>query len=95
MSSPRSFPSVFPFTFPRIRTFHSRIGSGGADLISVSRKPLRERPVEELLAVEFDVMAATAVTQDSKQALERLATRFRTFAAMRATPCQATARAGP
>ena len=66
-------------------------------MISVSRKPLRERPVEELLqmAVEFDVMAATAVTQDSKQALERLATRFRTFAAMRATPCQATARAGP
>jgi hypothetical protein len=47
------------------------------------------------MAVEFDVMAATAVTQDSKQALERLATRFRTFAAMRATPCQATARAGP
>lgn len=51
------------------------------------RKPLGETSVEELLhmADEVGAMAAVAVTQDAKQALERLATRIRVFAASRAT----------
>ncbi len=55
-----------------------------ADLSS-ERKSLIENTVEELLqmADEFDAMAATASTQDARQALRRLAARFRIFAAGR------------
>jgi|tagenome__1003787_1003787.scaffolds.fasta_scaffold20364224_2 hypothetical protein len=51
------------------------------------RRSLGERTVEEILptAEELDGMAATAVTPGGKQALTRLATRFRIFAARRAT----------
>ena len=50
-------------------------------------KPLGEPSVEKLLhmADEIDAMAAVAITQGAKQALERLATRFRVFAANHAT----------
>jgi hypothetical protein len=50
------------------------------------RNPLGEGSVEELLqmAGEFDTMAARASTQSAKQALEKLAARFRIFAAGRA-----------
>jgi hypothetical protein len=50
-------------------------------------KPLGEESVEQLLhmADEIGALAATAITKDAKQALERLAARFRVFAASRAT----------
>jgi hypothetical protein len=50
-------------------------------------KPLGEPSVEKLLhmADEIDAMAAVAMTQGAKQALERLAARFRIFAANHAT----------
>ena len=54
------------------------------------KRPIGERTVDELLrmATEFEIMAASAVTRGGKQALERLAARLRTFAAMRATAPQ-------
>jgi len=42
------------------------------------------------MAAEFDAMAASAVTQGGKQALEGLAARLRTFAVVRATAPQTT-----
>ena len=54
---------------------------------------LDEKTVEELLrmADEFSTMADIAVTPSGKQALERLATRFRIFAARSATARQRNA----
>ena len=54
--------------------------------LTSERKSLTENTVEELLqmADEFDAMAARASTQDAKHALERLAARFRIYAAERA-----------
>jgi hypothetical protein len=58
--------------------------------LTSGRKILSEHTVEDLLllAERFDAMAATAVTQDGKHALEQLATRFRVFAARRASDRQ-------
>jgi hypothetical protein len=54
------------------------------DLIA-GKRTLASNTVEELLqmADEFDAMAARAATPDARQALERVATRFRIFAAAR------------
>lgn len=51
------------------------------------RKSLVENTVEELLGIadEFDTLAASAATPDAKEALDKLATRFRIFAAGRAS----------
>jgi hypothetical protein len=51
--------------------------------LTSGRKILAKHAIEELLqrAERFDAMAATAVTQDGKQALEKLATRLRVLAA--------------
>jgi hypothetical protein len=45
--------------------------------------PLEKNGVAEFLCLadEFDALAAAARTQEAKQGLERLATRFRVFAA--------------
>jgi hypothetical protein len=55
---------------------------GMTDLTS-GRKTLAEHAVQQILqtAVEFDAMAARAATQDGKQALERMASRLRVYAA--------------
>ena len=52
----------------------------------LERKSLRENTIEELLQMsdELDAMATRAATRDAEQALRRLATRFRIFAASRA-----------
>jgi hypothetical protein len=54
--------------------------------LSLERKSFLENTIEELLQMsdEFDAMAARAATRDAEQALRRLATRFRIFAASRA-----------
>jgi hypothetical protein len=54
--------------------------------LSLERKSLGVNTIEELLQIsdEFDAMAARAATRDAEQALRRLATRFRIFAASRA-----------
>jgi hypothetical protein len=59
------------------------------------RKPLGDRSVEELLhmAEEISAMAAAAVTPSAKRSLERLATRFRVFAASRANAHQPSGQA--
>ena len=59
------------------------------------RKPLGDRNVEELLhmAEEISAMAAAAVTPSAKRSLERLATRFRVFAASRANAHQPSGQA--
>jgi hypothetical protein len=52
----------------------------------MSNRPLPQYTIEQLQAraAEFDAMAATASTQAVKEALERLAARFRAAAAQRA-----------
>jgi hypothetical protein len=54
--------------------------------LSFERKSLVENTVAELLqmADEFDAMAARATTDAARQALHRLAARFRIFASSRA-----------
>jgi hypothetical protein len=53
-----------------------------ADTPSQARRTLAEQSAEELLgrAAEMHAMAATATTIDVKQALEKLAVRFRALA---------------
>ncbi len=64
-----------------------RKGSAAVADLTFERKSLGGCTIEELLQIadEFDAMAARTPTQDAGEALGRLATRFRIYAAERAT----------